>query len=129
MLRPDGAEADADNADSEKAPADQRPETLQKVELEIKKGELLAVVGGTGQGKSSLLSAMLGEIPCTSENGGTLPVFVNGSVAYVSQEAWIFNTTVLHLCIDCARLYCAVWYHCIGLHCITWYCVGYCISL
>lgn len=39
--------------------------TLQNISLEITSGEYICVVGKTGQGKSSLLAAMLGEItPC-----------------------------------------------------------------
>jgi len=50
---------------------------------------LVAVVGQVGCGKSTLLSAILGE---TEKLHGS--VFVEGSVAYVSQQAWIQNATV-----------------------------------
>uniref|UniRef100_A0A670HWT9 Multidrug resistance-associated protein 1-like n=1 Tax=Podarcis muralis TaxID=64176 RepID=A0A670HWT9_PODMU len=59
--------------------------TLNKLNLEIPEGSLVAVVGQVGAGKSALLSAVLGEMEKT---GGT------GSVAYVSQQAWIQNTTL-----------------------------------
>ncbi len=36
--------------------------TLKDIELTVKKGELLMVVGKVGSGKTSLLSAMLGEM-------------------------------------------------------------------
>ncbi|ESO87141.1 hypothetical protein LOTGIDRAFT_107213, partial [Lottia gigantea] len=63
--------------------------TLSEIDLEIKKGSLVAVVGAVGAGKSSFLSALLGEMEKTS---GT--VAVQGSVAYVQQQAWIQNETL-----------------------------------
>ncbi|XP_077783406.1 multidrug resistance-associated protein 1-like isoform X1 [Podarcis muralis] len=63
--------------------------TLNKLNLEIPEGSLVAVVGQVGAGKSSLLSAVLGEMEKT---GGTAQR--KGSVAYVSQQAWIQNTTL-----------------------------------
>uniref|UniRef100_A0A8C7R851 Uncharacterized protein n=1 Tax=Oncorhynchus mykiss TaxID=8022 RepID=A0A8C7R851_ONCMY len=57
------------------------------VSLEIKPGKLVAVVGVVGSGKSSLISAMLGEMH--SSKG-----FINGSVAFVPQQAWIQNATL-----------------------------------
>lgn len=48
------------------------------------------MVGGIGSGKSSLLSALLGEMYKLNEG----KINVNGSIAYVSQQAWIQNSTV-----------------------------------
>jgi ABC-type lipoprotein export system ATPase subunit len=36
---------------------------LKNINLTVKKGELLAVVGKVGSGKSSLLNAIIGECP------------------------------------------------------------------
>ena len=65
------------------------PPVLKNLNFIIKKGSLTAVVGRVGSGKSSLLSALLGEMQKT--NG-----FVNmdSSVAYVSQHAWIRNMSL-----------------------------------
>jgi ABC-type multidrug transport system fused ATPase/permease subunit len=62
---------------------------LQDVDLEVTKGELLAVIGRVGDGKSSLLAAMLGEM--TRSDGS---VTIRGDVAYFSQNAWILSATV-----------------------------------
>uniref|UniRef100_A0A4W4G3P4 ABC-type glutathione-S-conjugate transporter n=1 Tax=Electrophorus electricus TaxID=8005 RepID=A0A4W4G3P4_ELEEL len=59
------------------------------VNVEVPHGSVVAVVGHVGSGKSSLLSAMLGE---TEKRSGH--VTVKGSVAYVPQQAWIQNTTL-----------------------------------
>ncbi|CAI5930137.1 unnamed protein product [Closterium sp. NIES-64] len=91
--------------------------TLTDVTLSVEPGKLVAVVGATGQGKSSLVSALLGEMPTrcqprpwkgeASRQGksslvsallgempmvsGDSPPIIRGRVAYVS---WIFNATV-----------------------------------
>ncbi|KAF3485182.1 hypothetical protein F2Q69_00053759 [Brassica cretica] len=64
--------------------------TLSNINLEIPVGSLVAIVGGTGEGKTSLVSAMLGELSRTE----TSSVIIRGSVAYVPQVSWIFNATV-----------------------------------
>ncbi|CAG7734589.1 unnamed protein product [Allacma fusca] len=63
--------------------------TLRNINVEIKQGSLVAVVGVVGSGKSSLLSAILGELQMQS---GT--VNTSGSIAYVAQQAWIQNDTL-----------------------------------
>ncbi|RXK42573.1 metal resistance protein ycf1 [Tremella mesenterica] len=62
---------------------------LQDIDLTVKKGELLAVIGRVGDGKSSLLSALLGEM--TRSDGR---VTIRGDVAYFSQTSWILSATV-----------------------------------
>ncbi|KAM3323933.1 ABC transporter C family member 12 isoform X4 [Capsicum chacoense] len=64
--------------------------TLSNINLDIPVGELVAIVGGTGEGKSSLISAILGELPPL----GNANVTIRGSIAYVPQVSWIFNATV-----------------------------------
>lgn len=66
--------------------------TLSNINLDIPVGSLVAVVGGTGEGKTSLVSAMLGELP--TRTGAS--VVIRGTVAYVPQVSWIFNATVSH---------------------------------
>ncbi|TKY72603.1 ABC transporter C family member 4 [Spatholobus suberectus] len=62
---------------------------LKVEELEIKKGDLAAVVGTVGSGKSSLLASVLGEMFKISGK-----IRVCGSVAYVAQTSWIQNATI-----------------------------------
>ncbi|KAL5577347.1 hypothetical protein UlMin_019046 [Ulmus minor] len=64
--------------------------TLSNINLDLPVGSLVAIVGGTGEGKTSLISAMLGELPAVSDAS----VVVRGSVAYVPQISWIFNATI-----------------------------------
>ncbi|GAB1601926.1 multidrug resistance-associated protein 1-like [Argonauta hians] len=62
---------------------------LEGINFEIPKGSLIAIVGPVGCGKSSLISAIIGEL-----NKKSGRVHVKGSIAYVSQAAWIQNNTV-----------------------------------
>lgn len=60
---------------------------LADINLAVRPKTLTAIVGSVASGKSSLLSAILGEM---KYNGG---VVVRGTIAYVPQIAWILNTT------------------------------------
>uniref|UniRef100_A0A8B9LNS1 Multidrug resistance-associated protein 1 n=1 Tax=Astyanax mexicanus TaxID=7994 RepID=A0A8B9LNS1_ASTMX len=68
---------------------DRRAITGCKINVRIPEGALVAVVGHVGSGKSSLLSALLGEMH--KQEGD---VSIKGSVAYVPQQAWIQNATL-----------------------------------
>lgn len=63
--------------------------TLQNINIEIPKGKLIGVVGPVGAGKSSLLQALLRELPLQSGS-----ISINGSVSYACQEPWVFAGTV-----------------------------------
>ncbi|XP_028632028.1 canalicular multispecific organic anion transporter 1 [Grammomys surdaster] len=63
--------------------------TIQNVNLDIKPGQLVAVVGSVGSGKSSLISAMLGEMENVHGH-----ITIKGSIAYVPQQSWIQNGTI-----------------------------------
>ncbi|KAG0196922.1 hypothetical protein BGX28_009619 [Mortierella sp. GBA30] len=85
-------ETDDDNSDASITPEsirDSMGPVLRDINLRIKRGSLTAVVGRVGEGKSSLVGALLGEMHRYS---GTVRSF--GSLAYVAQSAWILNDTV-----------------------------------
>uniref|UniRef100_A0A8C2XI91 Multidrug resistance-associated protein 4 n=1 Tax=Cyclopterus lumpus TaxID=8103 RepID=A0A8C2XI91_CYCLU len=63
--------------------------TLQNVSFTVRPEQLLAVIGPVGAGKSSLLSAILGEL---SQESGV--VKVKGELTYVSQQPWILPGTI-----------------------------------
>ncbi|KAK2536899.1 Abcc3 [Columba livia] len=62
---------------------------LHSINLLVPSGALVAIVGHVGCGKSSLVSALLGEMEKLEGE-----VAVKGSVAYVPQQAWIQNATL-----------------------------------
>ena len=65
------------------------PPTLRNISMNVKDGQIVAIVGSVGSGKSSLISALLGEMK-------TLTGLVNtkGKIAYVPQQAWLQNATL-----------------------------------
>uniref|UniRef100_A0A668A6A6 ATP-binding cassette, sub-family C (CFTR/MRP), member 3 n=1 Tax=Myripristis murdjan TaxID=586833 RepID=A0A668A6A6_9TELE len=69
--------------------AKEDPPALHNINVMVPQGSLLAVVGHVGCGKSSLISALLGDMEKLEGD-----VSVRGSVAYVPQQAWIQNATV-----------------------------------
>lgn len=62
---------------------------LQNVSFSVKPGELCAVVGRVGSGKSTLCSAVLNETLLQSGK-----ITLNGKVAYASQSPWILNASL-----------------------------------
>ncbi|KAI1485090.1 P-loop containing nucleoside triphosphate hydrolase protein [Biscogniauxia mediterranea] len=62
---------------------------LKGINFTAHKGELTCVVGRVGQGKSSLLQSILGDLWKVEGS-----VQVHGTVAYVAQQPWIMNATV-----------------------------------
>ncbi|XP_014273818.1 multidrug resistance-associated protein 1 [Halyomorpha halys] len=67
----------------------QEEPTLKNINIRVKEGSLVAVIGDVGSGKSSLISAFLGEMYKLDGR-----VNVRGSIAYVSQLSWIQNCSL-----------------------------------
>ncbi|GAA5994171.1 uncharacterized protein JCM10292_001909 [Rhodotorula paludigena] len=57
---------------------------LRNINLKIPRGQLCAVVGAVGSGKSSLLQALVGEMKKTRGE-----VLFGGRIAYAAQQAWM----------------------------------------
>lgn len=88
---------------------------LSNINVRVETGSLVAVVGPVGSGKSSLLSALLGEMNrlegrvntkvCRKKYSHFLTnvsllchfickFYLQGSIAYVTQQAWLQNATL-----------------------------------
>ncbi|XP_018496727.1 canalicular multispecific organic anion transporter 1-like [Galendromus occidentalis] len=63
--------------------------TLRNIDLSVETGDLVAIVGEVGSGKSSLLNSLLGNMKLLAGS-----VDLAGSVAYVPQQVWIQNATI-----------------------------------
>lgn len=115
-----GASAEVADADAEAAPenlavrlrnvncswSEKRSLALKDVNLDVLAGELVAVVGEVGSGKSSLLLLLLNEL--RAQAGAGVTVAVTGRIAYVSQTPWILTGSfreniVLGASFDAAR--------------------------
>ncbi len=65
---------------------------LNNINLTVKEGEFICIIGEVGSGKSSLIQAILNNM-IILQNKDT-KIIVNGKISYVGQEAWIQNNTV-----------------------------------
>ncbi|XP_065177457.1 ATP-binding cassette sub-family C member 4-like [Sycon ciliatum] len=65
------------------------PFQLSNINLTVDKGELVAVVGTIGAGKTSLLMSVLGELHITSGH-----CTVHGDIGYAAQIPWVFSGTI-----------------------------------
>ncbi|XP_034486870.1 multidrug resistance-associated protein 4-like isoform X2 [Drosophila innubila] len=63
--------------------------TLQHLNLKILKGQLCAIIGPVGSGKSSFLQLLLGELPIVDGR-----VIMQDELSYAAQEPWLFTGTV-----------------------------------
>uniref|UniRef100_A0AC34F450 Uncharacterized protein n=1 Tax=Panagrolaimus sp. ES5 TaxID=591445 RepID=A0AC34F450_9BILA len=64
---------------------------LKSINIEIKEAELIGIIGRVGAGKSSILSAICGELYQISGQFYRKPDI---TIAYVPQEAWIQNLSL-----------------------------------
>ncbi|PBP20899.1 ABC transporter [Diplocarpon rosae] len=71
---------------------DREPFKLQNMNFTIGRNELIAVIGGVGSGKSSLLAALAGDMRMTNREKGEM--IIGASRAFCPQYAWIQNATV-----------------------------------
>ena len=66
---------------------DENSFSLCDIDLSVEKGDFIGIIGKVGSGKSSLLSAILGEL---RRNGGGIAVKdLPGGIGYVPQEPWL----------------------------------------
>ncbi|KAJ7077902.1 P-loop containing nucleoside triphosphate hydrolase protein [Mycena belliarum] len=87
-LRPGDEVLTITDADFRWASADVVP-TLESISLTVRKGELTGIMGRVGAGKTSLLSAIIGDM---SRSEGKVKLY--GSIAYAPQNPWIMSMTI-----------------------------------
>lgn len=77
--------------DEDGKPIGAKHAVLKDIDLHVKRGSFVAVVGQVASGKSSLISSILGEM---HRIAGRFNIARSLKVAYVPQQAWIQNMTV-----------------------------------
>lgn len=91
--------AEASNADGDYGATRRGVPALRDAAASVGPGEVVAVVGGVGSGKTALCRSLIGELvpsgPAAGADGGGPPlVGVRGPVAYCAQEAWLPRGTI-----------------------------------
>jgi ATP-binding cassette subfamily C (CFTR/MRP) protein 1 len=89
QLEKDGGEGLPSSVSSSTLAEDDKPFSIKDINLQIGRNELVAIIGGVGSGKSSLLGALAGDMRRTGGN-----VTFAGNRAFCPQYAWIQNATV-----------------------------------
>ena len=78
-----------DDSDTSSMVIDKVPFSIQNININIGRRELIAIIGSVGSGKSSLLAALAGDMRKVSGE-----VTIGASRAFCPQYAWIQNATV-----------------------------------
>ncbi|VVC32370.1 Hypothetical protein CINCED_3A012061 [Cinara cedri] len=68
---------------------DQLENSLNNINLNAVPGRLVTIIGPVGAGKSSLIKAILQELPLSEGS-----ISVRGKISYASQEPWLFNSSI-----------------------------------
>lgn len=63
--------------------------TLKDITLNVKKGELMSIIGPVGSGKSTLVHSIFGDAQLVEGSLNVAP----GKIAYCAQQPWIVNAT------------------------------------
>ena len=67
---------------------------LKDINLQIKKGEHVGIIGEVGSGKTCLLNAFINNLQVFSKNKEKGNIKLSGKISFVSQNPWILNTTI-----------------------------------
>ena len=67
---------------------------LKDINLQIKKGEHIGIIGEVGSGKTCLLNAIINNLQVFAKNNSKGNIKLSGKISFVSQNPWILNTTI-----------------------------------
>lgn len=89
MAQNENFKQSSSNGESMKIEQCERPLTLNELNIDFPSGKLIGVIGPVASGKSSLLQALLRELPLKSGS-----IHIDGTVSYANQESWVFAASV-----------------------------------
>jgi len=69
---------------------------LKDINLKIKKGEHIAVIGKVGSGKTCLLNSFVSNLSVLNANDKKKTIKVSGKISYVTQNPWLLNDTFMN---------------------------------
>ena len=64
---------------------------LQNLNIKVKKGQLVAIIGKIGSGKTSILQCLTGEVKPVN---GETRIEIDGKMSYVPQKSWCVSGTI-----------------------------------
>ena len=67
---------------------------LKDINLQIKKGEHIGIIGQVGSGKTCLLNSFINNLQVFTKDNSKGNIKLSGKISFVSQNPWILNTTV-----------------------------------
>jgi len=91
---PDGDEEEGSDGGGSTSEAEELGFVLRDISIAVEYGQHVAIVGPTGSGKSSLLQAVLGEMPKRDGTLGEISIDHTRPFAYTPQQAWLVNATI-----------------------------------
>lgn len=88
---------------------------VKDLNMEIKRGNFTIIAGPVGSGKSTILKAILGELPCDSSS----MTIESSRLAYCAQSPWLRNSTIQQSITELADGYAfdETWYNTVVTAC------------
>ena len=67
---------------------------LNNINLKVKKGEFIIILGTTGSGKTCLINSILNNFEILNNSDKNIKYIINGEISYNPQINWIMNDTI-----------------------------------
>ena len=79
---------------------------MKELDLTIKKGDLVTILGETGSGKTCLINSLLRNLELLNRNSPDKSYYIfSNNISYACQDPWIMNGTISDNIIFYGNLY------------------------